>query len=213
MQTIFSGGGGVQRFGAIESRASPTFYRSTLSNLLVNFRLVELGCWPHDWMPRFSLGLKNVNNALWYKTQSTHFDCLPSRHKQLRGEKLQKTSRNYHGKAGTVLVKLPRGILRFSSPGNFGFLLPSSTTLWTAGFLSGLASSTSSNLQQRKKTRENREEISFGVEPLLILNWEKHKDFCSCLFSWNKWHCPIVKNSLSCDRIKVVNTESRKWKF
>lgn len=34
------------------------FCRNTLSNLLVHFRLIELGSWPHDWVPRFSLGLK-----------------------------------------------------------------------------------------------------------------------------------------------------------
>lgn len=52
----------------------------------------------------------------------------------------------------SLLVNLPPGGLRCSSKGNrLVFRLPSSTTLWTSGFFSAFASSTSSNLAKKSE--------------------------------------------------------------
>lgn len=75
-----------------------------------------------------------------------------SRNREKRGKNIEK----FHGKHGSSLVKLPRGARSSSSKGNFGFLLPSNTTLCTSGFLSGFASSTSSNLGDEKSERKIR---------------------------------------------------------
>lgn len=63
-------------------------------------------------------------------------------------------------KTRQLLVNLPRGGHSSSSNGNrFARLLPSNTTLCTAGFLLGVPSSTSSNLYKNKN--EKREENRF----------------------------------------------------